>query len=77
MDLSDAYFDTREAAFQETHRRKTSLGDENIITFCEPTVYGNWRVYSVFADVMVDALADGLVPSPHMGLHRKNIAWAE
>ncbi|MDE0703187.1 MAG: hypothetical protein OXH59_05630 [Rhodospirillaceae bacterium] len=77
MDLSDAYFDTREEAFQEAHRRKTSLGEENVITFYERTAYGNWRVYSVFADVMVDALADGPVPSPHVGLHRRNIAWAK
>ena len=77
MEVTDAYFDTQEEAFREVHRRKASLDDEHMIVQLEKTGYGNWRVYSVLADVMMDAIADGPSPLPAVGgFHHRKARWA-
>lgn len=60
--IATAYFDSREEALQEVRRRKAEPNDDNILVRYERTGYGNWRVYSVPADFVVDSIADG--PSP-------------
>lgn len=77
MKLIDSYFDTREEAIREMAREKTDAQDETIIIKCEKTSYGNWRVYAILADIMVDSIPDGYGSSLRLGFHRQKSAWAE
>ena len=57
-----AYFKTKIQALEEIKRRRTAYGGE-MITRCEETPYGEYRVYSVPADIFVDDLTDPLMPN--------------
>ena len=63
----DAYFDTREEAFEEASRRRSSSADPEMIVRCEPTAYGTWRVHSVPADMFLDFVIDGPSAYPFRG----------
>ena len=74
---SEAYYDTQEEALEEVRRRRSSVGDDALLTRCERTGYGNWRVVSVPAEFVVDTVADG--PSPDLtdfGLRPRRSNWA-
>ena len=58
--LTDAYFDTEDEARKEMHRRKLQPMDEPMLVRCERTGYGNWRVYSMPADLLDAPLAGAL-----------------
>ena len=80
MRLIDSYFDTQEDATQEVARMKADVQDGTMIIKCERTGYGNWRVYVVLADVMVDSIFDGTIshsPHHHPGFHHGKSAWAK
>lgn len=66
MTIAIAHFDTREEALKEVRKRKTKPSEEQMLVRYERTGYGNWRVYSVPADFVVDSIADG--PSPALTL---------
>ena len=59
MDIYVCYFDSREEAHEEVRRRKSEAVENGMVVYCEKTGYGNWKVYSTPADIMVDGLADG------------------
>lgn len=61
---SQAYFDTEEEALEEVRRRRSDIRDDALLTRCERTGYGTWRVVSVPAEFVVDTIADG--PSPDL-----------
>ena len=78
MSLIDSYFDAQEDAIQEVARMKADVQDGAMIIKCERTGYGNWRVYVVLADVMVDSISDGPIShSPHLGFHHGKSAWTK
>ena len=70
--MSDAFFDTEEEALREVRRRKSSPEAGGMIVRREKSGYGNWRVSSISAELMVDFMIDG----PYMGWRRKS-AWAD
>ena len=72
-----AFFDSREEALEEVRKRKSEPREDNVLVFFERTAYGNWQVYSIPADFMVDSLADGPVPgSTFPGLPFQKERWA-
>ena len=74
---TDTYFDTEKEARKEVVNRKT-LCDEMTLVRYERTGYGNWRVYSVPADMMVNMIADG--PSVDLDFLRashKKSSWVK
>ena len=64
-----AFFDSREEALEEVRKRKSEPREDNVLVFFERTAYGNWQVYSIPADFMVDSLADG-------ASSRLNFSWS-
>lgn len=74
--MTDAYFDTEAEARAEARRRKSQPVDEYMIVRCERTGYGNWRVRSIPADLMLDMfdLAPAL-DTPIFGLRSRTADW--
>lgn len=60
--MESAYFRTKAQALEEIKRRRKTHGGE-MITRCEETPYGEYRVYSIPADIFVDDLTDPLMPN--------------
>ena len=76
--MTDAYFDTEEEARAEARRRKSKPVDEYMIVRCERTGYGNWRVRSIPADLMLDMLALApAVDTPIFGLRSRTADWKD
>ncbi len=59
--LEIRYFKTREDALEEVARRRATGGDP-MITRCETTPYGEYKVYSVPVELFVDDLIDPVLP---------------
>lgn len=76
--MTDAYFDTEEEARAEARRRKSQPVDEYMVVRCERTGYGNWRVRSIPADLVLDMF--DLAPAmgtPIFGLHSRSANWKD
>ena len=76
---SAAYFDTRDEALAEVHRRKTNPEEGGVIVRIEESGYGGYKVVSIPVDLYIDSIANeglpGLAPSSAKAKARAKAAY--
>ena len=69
--VPDSYHDTRQEAFEEASRRKTSPPAPDAVTRIDESPYGGYRVYTVSLSLAMEVFTDmaesGVLPEPSSG----------
>ena len=57
------FFDSEDKARSEVRKRRGELSKHGFLIRYEDTIYGNWRVYAVPLEEMVEVVIDAPTPS--------------